>query len=265
VWALADISVELDSDALHSESARAGLVLLAAFLLSFLLIRTSTRLMRSPKVPWWPGSIKTGGGLHIHHLVFGIVMMIVAGFVAIAFHLRSPWLEIVAGVFGAGVGLTLDEYALWLHLEDVYWSEEGRSSINAVVIAAVVADDTGSVIGIVIALVAVFGLSVVAALKGRLMLAIVGVLIPFVSIWAICRLAKPGSPWARRQYPPGGRRDQRAQARWERHEARYRRVQDLLGGAPSRPSPLLARQAAGAASVETDQVAADPDRVSPGA
>jgi hypothetical protein len=61
-------------------------------LVSFLFIRTSARLMRSPEVPWWPGSIQTEGGLHVHHLVFGIVLMLLAGFV-LALGQDSPWLE----------------------------------------------------------------------------------------------------------------------------------------------------------------------------
>ena len=87
--------------------------------------------MRSPKVPWWPGSVKTGG-VHIHHLVFGIVLLMLAGFLDFAFQPDSPWLEILAVAFGIGAGLTLDEFALWLHLEDVYWAEEGRRSVDAI-------------------------------------------------------------------------------------------------------------------------------------
>src|SRR3712207_8147733 len=64
-------------------------------LASFLFIRTSARLMRSPKVPWWPGSVQTEGGLHVHHLVFGIVLMLALGF-ALALQPPSPWLEIFA-------------------------------------------------------------------------------------------------------------------------------------------------------------------------
>src|ERR671927_641839 len=97
---------------LGEEAARAGLSLLAAMLVSFLFIRTSARLMRSPKVPWWPGSVTTEGGLHVHHLVFGIVLMLLAGFV-LALQPGSPWHELVAATFGIGAGLTLDEYALW--------------------------------------------------------------------------------------------------------------------------------------------------------
>src|SRR5215210_6236009 len=113
------IKIEGEESLLSDDGARAGLVLLAAMLLSFLFIRTSARLMRSPKVTWWPGSVKTEGGLHVHHLVFGIVMMLLGGFL-LALAPGSPWLEIFAGMFGIGAGLTLDEYALWLQLEDVY-------------------------------------------------------------------------------------------------------------------------------------------------
>ena len=131
---LAEIILKFEGEGfLDEDSTRAGLILVGAFLASFLFIRTSARLMRSPKVSWWPGSVETEGGLHVHHLVFGIVLLLVAGF-ALALQPPSPWLEILAAGFGIGAGLTLDEYALWLHLEDVYWSEEGRRSVDAVVI-----------------------------------------------------------------------------------------------------------------------------------
>ncbi len=106
------------------------------FILSFAFIRTSTRLMRSPKVPWWPGSVVSDSGVHLHHLVFGIVTMMVAGTLGFAALGHSPYAEICAFAFGVGAGLTIDEFALWVHLEDVYWAEEGRSSIDATVIAA---------------------------------------------------------------------------------------------------------------------------------
>jgi hypothetical protein len=135
---VAALSIELERDGfLDVASTRAGLVVLAAFLLSFLFIRASARLMRSPRVTWWPGSIETEGGLQVHHLAFGIVLLLAAGF-ALALQPASPWLEIAAAGFGIGAGLTLDEYALWLHLEDVCWAEEGRRSVDAVVVAALV-------------------------------------------------------------------------------------------------------------------------------
>ena len=94
--------------------------------------------MRSPKVPWWPGSVVSESGVHLHHLVFGIVTMMISGAVGFTVLGDSPWAEICAFAFGVGAGLTIDEFALWVYLEDVYWSEEGRVSIDATVIAAAV-------------------------------------------------------------------------------------------------------------------------------
>src|SRR5205814_450175 len=128
--------------------------------------------------------------------------------------------------------------ALWLHLEDVYWSEEGRRSIDAVVIAGllggaivfgaspVTREDTTSALTIMISLAIVVGISAIAALKGKYIAAVVGVPIPLVSLVAAIRLAEPDSPWARRRYPPGSRKLVRATARGKRHQARYRRWQD---------------------------------------
>jgi hypothetical protein len=240
---LAEVTLSLDDNGI-SKSTQAGLILLGAFLLSFILIRISTRLMRSPKVPWWPGSIKTGG-LHVHHLVFGIVMMLLFGFLAIAVPLGSAGLDVVAAGFGIGAGLTLDEYALWLHLEDVYWAEEGRSSVDAVIVAAVVAgliligarpltgSDTSSVVGIVFAVVVVLVLSVGALVKGRVWLGIVGLVFPPLAFVGVVRLARPTSPWARWRYPVDSRKMRRATVRAERRARRYRRWQDRIAGAPS--------------------------------
>ncbi len=243
---LAAIVLRFDSGEgfLGSGSARAGLIVLVAFLASFLFIRTSARLMRSPKVPWWPGSVTTGG-LHVHHLVFGIVLLLGMGF-ALALRPGSPLFEMACAGFGIGAGLTLDEYALWLHLEDVYWAEEGRQSVDAVVIAALIgglllegflpfSTDAGAVT-IVVTVVVVLALSVVAVLKGKVVLGVTGVLVPLVAVVGAIRLAKPDSPWARRRYTPGSRKLARAAARYERHSRRYRRFQDRVAGAPAPPS-----------------------------
>src|ERR1700753_2825229 len=112
---VAAISVQPSTHDLSLRQDQAGFILLGTFLLTFILIRISTRLMRSPKVPWWPGSIKTGG-LHVHHHVFGILLMLLFGFLAIAVYLPNPWWDLVAAGFGVGAGLTLDEFALWAPL-----------------------------------------------------------------------------------------------------------------------------------------------------
>ncbi len=107
-----------------------------AFLLTFLIVRGITY---SIKYHWLPflQNIQLSDGLHIHHLVWGILLLLLTGYLAIGFNLRSwrPWLAIL---YGIGAALTLDEFALWLNLEDVYWAQQGRESIDAVVIASTI-------------------------------------------------------------------------------------------------------------------------------
>ncbi len=153
-------------------------------LLSFGFIRFSTRMIRA-EVSWWPGNV-TPGGLHIHHLVFGIVAMMVAGFAEFAIQPESPWLEILAALFGIGVGLTLDEFALWLYLEDVYWAEEGRRSVDAVILAAIIggalvlgfvpvsSEDSGSIPAILASIATTLVICLLAAFKGKLWSAVAG-------------------------------------------------------------------------------------------
>jgi hypothetical protein len=239
----ADVVLRFSGESfLGTEASRAGLILLASLVVSFLFIRTSARLMRSPKVPWWPGSVTTDGGLHVHHLVFGIVLLLCTGF-ALALQPGSPWLEILAAGFGIGAGLTLDEYALWLHLEDVYWAEEGRRSVDAVVIAASIGGlllmgflpfSTGSgAPAIVASVLLALAVSMVAVLKGKVFMGVVGMLVYPVAIVGAIRLAKPASFWAKRRYPPGSGKLARATERDERHRRRYQRFQDRIAGAPT--------------------------------
>src|SRR5437763_524286 len=235
----------------HANQGRGpAFLVLLALLISFGFIRTSARLMRSPRVPWWPGSVTTGGGLHIHHLVWGISLMLLSGFVAFATDLQPPWLQVVAVVFGIGAGLTLDEFALWLHLDDVYWSKEGRSSVDAVALSASFAalvvmgirpfglDEVGSVVGSVVVAAVCVTVVGIAFLKGRIMLGVIAIFIPVVGAFCSVRLAKPASPWARRRYT-GRREDRLERARERFREDRrgaqlQRRILDLNGGAPSR-------------------------------
>lgn len=233
---------------LDDRGQRSGFVLLGAFLASFLFIRTSARLIRNPKITWWPGSVTTKGGLHLHHLVWGIVLLLVSGFLNFVLRPGSPGVEILAAMFGIGAGLTLDEFALWIHLEDVYWSQEGRSSIDAVVVAALLG-------GLIVVGIAPFDLSnratpieslvfvividlifsSMAILKGKPMLGLLGVFVPVFSIVGAVRLAAPSSPWARRRYPPDGHRMARSRARYKRVRERRRRLMNAIGGAPSQP------------------------------
>jgi hypothetical protein len=108
-------------------------LILVAFVCSFGFIRGSAHMIRA-QVSWWPGNVETKGGTHVHHLVWGILLLLATGYVGLATDIGSPWLELVAVGFGIGMGLTMDEFALWLNLQDVYWQEKGRQSIDAVLI-----------------------------------------------------------------------------------------------------------------------------------
>jgi hypothetical protein len=241
--------MELDFFSSASEPGReCGFLLLLAFLTSFSFIRTSARLMRSPRVPWWPGSVEAGG-VHIHHLVWGISLVLVSGFVAFVSDLYSPWWQVTSIAFGIGAGLTLDEFALWVYLRDVYWSAEGRDSIDAVILVTLLAglvvlgvqpfdlDQTGAAIGTLGAVVVVLGLATVSFLKGRLLLGAISIFVPVVGLVAAVRLAKPNSPWARRRYR--GRRAHRLERATARHERDTRldamgvRIRNAIGGAPT--------------------------------
>ncbi|MFD9407676.1 hypothetical protein ACFWBN_11750 [Streptomyces sp. NPDC059989] len=227
--------------------------LLLGFLGAFLFIRLSVRMIRA-EVSWWPKNV-TPGGLHIHHVVFGVVFMILGGLgLASPIGGTRPWAEIEAALFGIGTALVLDEFALILHLRDVYWSEEGRLSVDAVVVGAAVCGllllgaapfgvteasvDGAPVSGWSYATVIVVnaGFALVALAKGKAFTGLLGMLVPVLAAVGAVRLARPGSPWARRRYPAGSLKAERAQAREEREgwQRRLRvRVYDAIAGKPS--------------------------------
>jgi hypothetical protein len=189
--------------------------------------------------------VTTGSGLHLHHLVWGIVLLLLTGFLGFVTNARSPWEEILAALFGVGAGLTLDEFALWIHLRDVYWAEEGRSSLDAVVVAAVLgglivlglapfdlANHASSIEALVIIVAVDVLLAAVVILKGKLLMGLVGIFIPFASVVGAVRLATPGSFWARRWYGSGSKRRRRSEARWQRVQARRKRISEFIAGAP---------------------------------
>jgi hypothetical protein len=241
-----EINFEISQHFLDDRGQRSGFILLGAFLIAFLFIRTSSRLIRSPKVPWWPGSVETKSGLHLHHLVWGIVLIMSSGFLNFVLKPGSPWSEILAAAFGVGAGFTLDEFALWIHLEDVYWSEEGRISIDAVVVATLLggmivlglapfdlAKQQGSIGSLVVGILIDIALAALAILKGKPLLGLIGVFFPPASLVGGIRLAAPGSPWARRRYPPDGAKMDRSRARFARVQKRRRWLSDAIGGTPS--------------------------------
>src|ERR1700741_4961246 len=95
-------------------------------LVTFLITRTVTRLIRSGRGGGAGlGNVQIAGN-HVHHQVFGILIIIGTGIVLVSARPQGAPPNAAAAVFGAGVGLTVDEFALWLHLEDVYWTKQGR-------------------------------------------------------------------------------------------------------------------------------------------
>ena len=171
--------------------------------------------------------------------MFGIVLMLLAGFV-LALQPGSPASRSWPRLFGIGAGLTLDEYALWLHLEDVYWEEQGRRSVDAVVISTLVGGlvllgflpvaDRRQPAGIILSVLATLALAGLAIAKGKVVMGVVAMLFPLVGLIAAIRLAKPDSPWARRRYTPDGKKMAKAERRFAKHTRRYQRFQDAWRG-----------------------------------
>lgn len=249
----AAIVSDLWNDQLVAHDRQWLFLVLVGLVGSFGFIRMSTRLMRSPRVQWWPGSLVSDSGVHLHHLVFGIVTMMLAGTISFAGFATSPIYEICAFLFGVGIGLTIDEFALWVHLDDVYWAREGRSSIDAAVIAAGAlgllvlgarpfdGEPAGGPGGLVIGVAAVAILLVLVGIclaKQRVTHGLVGIYVFPLAVYGASRLGKPGSPWARRFY---GEHNPAKQAKAERRFAVGRRtdrfkesVRDALGGVTAR-------------------------------
>ena len=223
-----------------------------AILVTFLITRTVTRLIRS-------GSGAGAGlgnfriaGVHVHHQVFGILIIIGTGIALVSATPRGTALDVAAAIFGVGVSLTLDEFALWLHLQDVYWTEEGRKSVDAVFCVLAV---TGALIGgtdllpgrvgtatwwsSIFVLAVGLMLSVICLLKGKVTTGLIGILISVIALVGAVRLAKPGSWWPAHRYASRPKRAARAAHRYGlRYQQRWNRLRDLVGGAPSPERPL---------------------------
>jgi len=217
-------------------------------LLTFVVTRVVTRRIRAGSTGLKNWQV---GGVHVHHQVLGIIAMLIAGCLEFAYRPAGPWSEILGSIFGAGVALTLDEFALWLYVDDVYWTEAGRRSLDAVFVAVLVTglllvgvvpvDLSGPLSVVAAGLAATIGLvvvpSVITAVKGKPIVAIVGLFVWVVAIAGAVRLAKPNSPWAHRRYKPGSAKLARAEKRFgPAYQVRWNRIRDLVGGAPNPPS-----------------------------
>ncbi|MFE6618326.1 hypothetical protein ACFZBP_27570 [Streptomyces sp. NPDC008086] len=231
------------------------LLALTAFVITFLVTRVITRMIRAGKGPF--RNIETGS-VHIHHVVPGILLTVIGGFCAVASGQRGFGSAVAAVVFGIGAGLVLDEFALILHLDDVYWTEAGRKSVEVVVLTAALAglfllgyapfgvndlsDDELQNRGTVLSTIAGnFFVALIALFKGKARMAIFGVVIPFVALFGAIRLARPVSPWAKRFYRRRPRARAKAWLRAYHHDKRWlgpsRKLQDWIGGAPDVDPP----------------------------
>jgi hypothetical protein len=107
------------------------------FGLTFALCRTVTHAIRDQRGPFRNVQV---GGRHIHHMTFGILGLLGVGYLWLVewglpdAERQTRSSRVTAAVYGAGSALTLDEFALWLNLQDDYWTKQGRESIDAVVI-----------------------------------------------------------------------------------------------------------------------------------
>jgi hypothetical protein len=255
----------------YNDNKEPLLFLFVALLITFALTRLYTRLARSRG--WGSGS---AGGVHVHHVVIGVILMATAGLLAFT---QFSYLEVVytlsAILFGVGLALTLDEFAMIFHMRDVYWAEEGRTSIDALLMGAAGAGvllvmaspfthegeakpsshiggdlifEGGARAPVWVLLMTGFFISAIVLLKKKPFLAIVGFAVLPVGLVAAGRLAKPGSPWSRWFYDPergSGQLRERRRRKQERslHRFTYGRsgrferwFSDLIGGAPDDPA-----------------------------
>ena len=110
------------------------LISTASFFVTFASVRAITHAIRAERGPF---RNITPGGRHIHHMTFGITGLLAVGYLwMLEVGIAEPRLSsrVTAAVYGSGAALTLDEFALWLNLEDDYWTKQGRESIDAVVL-----------------------------------------------------------------------------------------------------------------------------------
>lgn len=253
---------------IHDRGHLPLLCCLVAFILTFFVTRTFVRFIRHgvengrPTRWWHPRNVHVGG-VHIHHVTFGVVLTLLSGLTLVTLSIdgHEPEFMAAATFFGIGAALVLDEYALILHLSDVYWSEDGRTSVDAVFAAVAVGgllimglhplmfflpiwQDANSV-----PLRAVVGgamgltlpLAVVVVLKGKVWTGLLGMFLVVLLVIGAIRLSRPHAPWARWRYSTRPEKMRRALQR----ERRLRRpvvraklyLQCAIAGTPRFPDP----------------------------
>jgi predicted MFS family arabinose efflux permease len=230
------------------------LLLLASSLVTLVGTRAWTRLARNRG--WRSGRL---GDVHVHHLVVGIVLVLVTGMLDLAMRPGELGRESLAIVFGAGAALILDEFALSVHLQDVYWTAAGRRSIEIslmwmllgllllVGISPFGIHDQSAIprlIGFVIVAINIL-LSLITCLKGKLLLGLLSIFLPPVGLAGAIRLARPGSVWAAVFYRRHPVKQERAGRRFHpalsRNERLRRRTADFIGGRHDLPTKAASR------------------------
>jgi hypothetical protein len=188
-------------------------------------------------------------------LVPGVIACLVAGTVIVAFRPGDDSMLLLSSLFGVGAALILDEFALILHLDDVYWTNEGRSSIEAILmgfafgsLCLLAAAPVGSQPGEDVPHWAVAGtltvnlvVAIICFLKGKPRLGTIGILVPGVAAVGALRLAIPSSLWARRFYRNPKKlieSTRRERSQHKRYADLRHRVYDAIGGTPHLDRPL---------------------------
>lgn len=233
-----------------------------AFVVTFVVTRTITRMIRDGRGPF--RNDVTASGTHIHHSVPGIILLIIGAITAVGGPDSLGWRSFSAVAVGIGTSLVLDEFALILHLQDVYWSGEGQLSVEAVSL-------TAACLGLALAGFSPFGitdignfeltlrltasgifivdgvLALICVLKGKYRTALFGLFLPPVGVVGALRLARSSSTWARHRY--GSERLERATRRAADFDKRWTPLQtdweNFIGGKPSQPNPPAPHPATG--------------------
>jgi hypothetical protein len=247
-----------------------------SFVVAFVSTRGITRLIRAGRGPFHN---VTAGGTHIHHSVPGIILLMIGAFTAVGGPGTMSWLSFSAIAVGIGTSLVLDEFAMILHLQDVYWSGEGQLSVEAVSLVGAclglalvgfspvrVPDVDGAEFSLRISATGILVidacLALVCILKGKYRSALFGLFLPPVGLIGAVRLARPNSSWARHRYR--GKRLEHATRRAADFDRRWKPLQvdweDFIGGRPSLPNPQPSTAPEAVGTAEGDAAPDEPAR-----
>jgi hypothetical protein len=117
---------------LHVNVHKLARLALFAFLLTFIISRTFVFLIMSHQIPNFYFFLQ---GTHVHHLNYGIFLLAGVGGYCVFRRPLGRTAELTALLYGLAMGLTFDEFGMWLHLGGSYWQ---RASVDAVIVVAAV-------------------------------------------------------------------------------------------------------------------------------